>query len=69
MPGVNASLDHKIPTSRGGNNDLPNLQWVDMQINFVKNALTHDEFVEFCVAIAIKFGGERLVESRQNVSA
>lgn len=48
--GVNASLDHKIPTSRGGTNDFNNLQWVYMNgffdVNRMKMDMTDEEFRE-----------------------
>jgi hypothetical protein len=47
--GVNASLDHKTPTSRGGRKDDPsNLQWVSERINRMKTDFTHDEFISTC---------------------
>jgi 5-methylcytosine-specific restriction endonuclease McrA len=48
IPGINASLDHKIPTSRGGTNDRENLQWVTARVNSMKSDLTHEEFVALC---------------------
>ena len=48
VPGTNASLDHKIPRSRGGPDTVENLQWVDYRINLMKNALLHDEFLVAC---------------------
>lgn len=49
--GKNASIDHKIPRSRGGTNTIENLQWVTWTVNRVKTDLTHDEFVTMCAAI------------------
>jgi hypothetical protein len=46
IPGINASLDHKIPTSRGGTNEPSNLQWVDLKINKMKNNYLHEEFLQ-----------------------
>jgi hypothetical protein len=34
--GVNTSIDHIVPKSRGGTNDMSNLQWVDLYINKMK---------------------------------
>jgi 5-methylcytosine-specific restriction endonuclease McrA len=48
VPGVNASLDHKLPRTRGGSSERENLQWVTTRINSMKNNLTHDEFVSLC---------------------
>ncbi len=53
--GLNASVDHIIPTSKGGTDDLANLQWVDLAINKMK--LDHDE-ADFLAMIA------RLTERR-----
>jgi len=36
IPGVNASLDHIIPTSKGGNDNESNIQWVSQKINNMK---------------------------------
>ena len=46
--GGNASIDHKTPRSRGGTNDLANVQWVTWTVNRVKTDLTHEEFVSLC---------------------
>ena len=52
IPGINASIDHKIPLSRGGNNEHSNLQWVTLRINSMKNDMTHDEFLAICLLIS-----------------
>ena len=52
VPGATASLDHKIPMSRGGRHDKANLQWVTGRINSMKADLTHEEFVALCGVIA-----------------
>ena len=43
--GVNASIDHIVPTTKGGNNFIENLQWVDIKINRMKNDMSHQEFI------------------------
>jgi len=43
--GENASIDHIIPRSKGGSNEIQNLQWVDKDINEMKNDFTHEEFI------------------------
>ncbi len=48
IPGDNASLDHKQPVSRGGDDTPENLQWVTKTVNDCKRNLTHDEFIQFC---------------------
>lgn len=57
VPGQNASLDHQIPTTQGGQPSIENLRWVTTQINRIKNDLTHDEFVALCSNIHFKFNG------------
>lgn len=47
-PGVDASLDHIIPVSRGGPSTKTNLRWVLLEINHCKWDLTHEEFVQVC---------------------
>jgi len=53
--GQNASVDHKVPRSRGGSLDLSNLQWVDAHINRVKTDMTHEEFLDLCHLIAARY--------------
>lgn len=50
-PGVNMSLDHRVPRSRGGSDEPENLQWVTKTINLSKNALTEDAFLNLCRAV------------------
>lgn len=54
IPGQNACIDHKVPRSRGGTNDIDNLQWVTKTINRIKGTMTHEEFVALCCHIAHK---------------
>ena len=44
--GLDTSLDHKIPQSKGGANTMENLQWVYEPINAMKNELTEKEFLK-----------------------
>lgn len=44
--GTDASIDHIIPKSRGGSNDITNLQWVHRDVNTMKWDKTHDEFIQ-----------------------
>lgn len=50
--GQNASLDHIIAKSRGGSESLDNLQWVDRNVNYMKRALSHDDFLDLVRQIA-----------------
>ncbi len=52
--GDNASIDHRIPRSRGGPNTLANVQWVTWTVNRVKTDLTHDEFLSLCSKVAYR---------------
>lgn len=47
-----ASIDHRIPLSKGGNHTLGNAQIVHRVINRMKGSLDQDEFVEMCVLVA-----------------
>jgi 5-methylcytosine-specific restriction endonuclease McrA len=42
--GINASLDHIVPRSKGGSNDRSNLQWIDIGINRLKLDKSDIEF-------------------------
>jgi hypothetical protein len=57
IPGQNASLDHRIPRSRGGDPfDIDNCVWCDRLINAFKNDLTEDEFVARCRTVVDRLG-------------
>lgn len=53
---VNASLDHKASSSRGGGNDISNLQWVYAKgyfdVNWMKGEMTDAEFKDAIKLIA-----------------
>jgi hypothetical protein len=40
-------IDHKMPLSRGGTNDMENLQLLCPTCNMSKGAKTHDEYLKF----------------------
>lgn len=48
IPGVNASIDHKTPRSKGGLNTTDNLWWVTKQVNLMKTNVTHENFIAIC---------------------
>lgn len=43
--GKRASVDHKVPRARNGQDELDNLNWVFDIVNGMKNVLTEDEFI------------------------
>lgn len=45
VPGTNTALDHIMPKSRGGTNELSNLQWIDIGINRLKHDFMEEEFI------------------------
>ena len=49
----NIELDHKLPTYRGGSNDLSNVQWVTKEANWFKRALTENELLALCEKILL----------------
>lgn len=51
--GKNVDLDHKIPISKGGSNELSNLQWVYSPINTMKWDLDEIEFLQLVKRVAI----------------
>lgn len=57
VPGINASLDHILPKRHypEKTKDINNVRWVDLQVNYLKRDLTHEEFVAFCKMVAEKF--------------
>lgn len=40
-----ACIDHIIPISAGGTNDLHNLQWISEEANRAKGTMTHEQFI------------------------
>jgi len=47
-----SSLDHKTPASRGGSNELDNLQVIHPVVNYSKARLNNEEFIAMCHAVA-----------------
>lgn len=50
--GTNTSLDHKIPKSKGGKDEIQNLQWVHIWANLAKRDYSEHEFIEFCKLVS-----------------
>lgn len=45
-------LDHILPTSKGGLNDLSNVRWVTKEVNRLKGNLTDSELKALCYKIS-----------------
>jgi len=43
-----AELDHIVPVSEGGTNDINNLQWLHYSVNRMKGTMSQDEFLLIC---------------------
>jgi hypothetical protein len=56
IPGDNASPDHIIPVAENPKlkYDINNLQWVDIDVNFAKRALSQNDFIQLCKDVAEK---------------
>lgn len=54
---VAKSLDHKNPLSKGGRNDLTNLQWLCAPCNYSKGAMPFDRWIEREAGTTARSGG------------
>lgn len=52
----NASVDHIIPTSKGGKNVVTNIRLVTKDANFMKNSHSDEEFLKLCKKIITTIG-------------
>lgn len=43
-----SQLDHVFPKSKGGSDDVSNLQWVTTKINRMKGSMSNEEFINVC---------------------
>ena len=50
--GTNTSLDHKIPKSKGGADEMENLQWTHKLVNQMKWDTDEEEFLKMVMNIA-----------------
>ena len=51
-----ASIDHVQPISKGGKHEESNLELVHSAINRMKGSMTADEFIAWCVKVAVHSG-------------
>jgi len=54
--GINTSIDHIIPKSKNGNNNLENLVWCTLEVNLAKRNLDDKSFVELCKKVLNNYG-------------
>jgi len=61
-----ASIDHVVPLSKGGRHEVDNLELVHTAVNRMKGTLTAEEFVSWCVKVAVHSGGCTLPERQDS---
>ena len=47
-----AALDHIVPITDGGGDDIDNLQWVHEEINRMKGTMDNDQFIKTVKRVA-----------------
>lgn len=47
-----SALDHKIPISSGGTDEVANLQWVSYEVNRAKGSMSQEDFITMCKRVA-----------------
>jgi CRISPR/Cas system Type II protein with McrA/HNH and RuvC-like nuclease domain len=47
-----AVIDHIVPVSKGGDNDIDNLQWVHTVANKMKGNMSDESFIKWCTRVA-----------------
>ncbi len=53
-----AELDHKVPRSRGGKNEIENVRWVLKDVNKMKAHLTDEEFMRLAQLVQRSLSGK-----------
>ena len=43
-----SQLDHIVPKSKGGSDDVDNLQWLTAKVNRMKGTMSNEEFINVC---------------------
>ena len=52
----NIALDHKVPVSKGGSNELSNLGICTSIANQSKSSMTVEEYIQLCIKVLTNFG-------------
>jgi 5-methylcytosine-specific restriction endonuclease McrA len=47
-----AVIDHIVPVSKGGDNEIENLQWVHTVANKMKGNMSNESFIKWCTRVA-----------------
>lgn len=67
--GQGASIDHIVARSKGGTDDISNLQWVKRVVNLMKTDQRHQEFILACFSVARPLLEEIMVNTRCHQTA
>jgi len=67
-PGINASIDHKIPISKNGTNSINNLVWCESSINRMKGNKTDKEFISLCTNQLVEFNYLYSIENKKSLN-
>lgn len=65
VKGVNASLDHIVPMSKGGDHSRSNLRWVIKAANFIKGDMSDADFIGICQRVARHQESMRIVSAKE----
>ena len=60
------NIDHILPVSRGGSNELDNMAFTIPQANTAKSDLTNEEFVALCKEVCENFGYDVIKRESSN---
>jgi len=55
----NSEIDHIVPLSRGGSDEISNLRWLHKDVNQAKRSLSDDEFITMCSEVAWAARGQK----------
>jgi 5-methylcytosine-specific restriction endonuclease McrA len=65
--GRDAHLDHILPKALGGISRLPNLRWLDPQVNVARQHLSDEDFALLCAQV-VEVIGRQLLASIEAVA-